>query len=427
MFFPGDDKGDADFAILAFRIFGERIESLYYLWFAIYLAGVLAYAVVYRRHEARLVALCFLAFAIYAAFFALPLTSELGSIHNPRAFGAVSLVAVLHLSVAMLDGQRLTTTRLGAALVQATLIAFSVNVRSTEWWQVLTVAGVGAWVLARRHVGIKSLWPCAALAIALGGMDVYQRVAMDPAYQRSQLRHRVFWHNVGIGFALNPVLARKYALSIDDTPMIQLVRGRLMETGRASEIELVFRPPGQEDYQFSGIARDFVRYEQVAREVVLSIMRDNKREALRTFVIDKPRLLVMQLAWAMGYHGYSIDDLHLAGQIGALADERSRATRSTYLNPFRPWVFCGLIATMLLGGVSQQRAGYDDLAFLSLWMCLMSVVPAMAAYPVISAIAPVLVTVPFLMLALTAWLVSTGAAFATRRMPAWAPEIGVLL
>src|SRR5207248_596518 len=113
----------------------------------------------------------------------------------------------------------------------------------------------------------------------------------ERVYASTHIQHRIFWHNVGIGFALNPSLAKKYALIIDDTPMMQLVRRRLIETDRAAEVDDLFRPAGHEEYAIYGIAKDYVRYEQVAREVVASIVWHNKRDVIETFLIDKPRVM----------------------------------------------------------------------------------------------------------------------------------------
>ena len=430
MFFPADDKGDADFAILALRVFGVRVESLYYLWFALYLVGVLAFAAAFWRSQARLTALLLTTLAVYAALYALPLTFELGSIDNPRVFGAVSLVAIFHLSFAMIDRQPLTAVNLLAVAVQCALITLSIDVRTTEWWQVMTIAGVGIFLLSwagpfrpgnnggleRTAPRLKVVWPCAVLGVALVAFTISQYMAVDDVYGRSHIRGRIFWHNVGTGFALNPVLAQKYSLAIDDMPMIRLVRQRLVQTNRAGDIDVVFRPAGQEDYQYSGIAKDFVRYERIAREVVLSIAWNDKYETLRTFLVDKPRLLMMQLAWAAGYQGYSIDDLYLAGQIGALVDERKRPEQSIYLNPFRPWILAGVVVALLLvGSVGARSAEYQEMALLSLWTTVVSLLPAMIAYPIISAIGLVLVTVPLLILALGVWLVAAAVAISARR------------
>jgi hypothetical protein len=415
MYFPGDDKGAADFAILAFHLFGFRVESLYSAWFALYLGGILAFAAVYWHRPARLAALFICTCAMYVACFALPLTTELLSVHNPRAFGAVSLVPLLHLGLAMIDRHKVTTLRLVAASVQGGIIAFAVHVRSTEWWQVLGLIAIAVYLAMRRGAAARRLvWPCATLAVALAGLDVYQRLSVDREYDKSQLRHRVFWHNVGIGFALNPVLAQKYDLIIDDMPMIQLVRRRLVETGRADELQLVFMPAGQEDYRFNGIARDYARYEREARSVVRSIVWNDKWEAVRTFLIYKPRLLVRQLMWAMGYQGYSIDDLYLAGQSLALACEHDRAEKMIYLDFLRPWMLAAVVAAVWLGEGFRRRRQFFQLFAASLAMCGFSLLPAMAAYPIISALAPTLVTISLCVLAGFAWAAAVVGASAVR-------------
>jgi hypothetical protein len=403
MLFPADDKGGADFVTLSFRVFGYDLRRLYDAWFVLYVLPIAMFIAVFWRQTARLAALCVLLLGIYTAMFALPLTTELFSVHNPRAFGIVSLVSVLHLALAMIDRQRPTPARVAAAAVQAAIIMFSIHVRSTEVAQVIAVMGVAAVVYVKSGLGRQGLiplWPAAVLIAAVAGLELYQRAAFDRVYADTHIQHRIFWHNVGIGFALNPALAAKYQLSIDDMPMIQLVRRRLVETGRAAELDDVFRPAGQEQYAYYGIAKDYVRYERIAREIVLSIFRNDTGQAVKTFVIDKPRVLFRQLAWAAGYGGYSYDDLYITGQAQALADEKTRAAQGIYLNPFKPWVLAALLAAVLLG--AGTTADYLALAGLAAVISAATALPAMAAYPIISAIAVTLAGVPFLVLSVVA-------------------------
>ena len=249
----------------------------------------------------------------------------------------------------------------------------------------------------------RLLWPAVVVVAAIAGLEIYQRASFDRVYASTHIQHRIFWHNVGIGFALNPTLAAKYALTLDDMPMIQLVRRRLVDTGRAADLDEVFRPAGQEDYAFNGIAKDFVRYERIAREVVLSIVWHDTGQALKTFVVDKPRILFRQLAWAAGYGGYSIGDLYLTGQAQALATEKSRAADAIYLNPFGPWASAALIAVVLLG--AGKTTDYITLVALAAAIGMASLLPAMVAYPIVSAIGVALATLPFFMLAVAALLV----------------------
>jgi hypothetical protein len=408
MYFPGDDKGDADFAILAMRMFGPRVESLYDAWFALFVAAILVFAAAHWR-DGPLIALCAVTLGIYAAFFALPLTSELGSIQNPRVFGMVSLVSVLHLSLAMIDRRPLTFWHAAAGAVQALLIAMSIHVRTPEAWQAIAVFGVGAWLTVRWWWHEKSfLWPAVVLAAALVTLNVYQRAALADVYKSTHLQHRTMWHNVVIGFALNPTLSQRYNLTVDDMPVILLVRKRLAETNRHADIDRLFRPPGQEEYVFNGITKDFAHYERIAREVTLDIVRSNKREAAKTFLFYKPRVLWRNLVWAAGYGRYSLDELYLSGQIGALIQEKDRAGKSAYLNLLRPWLLLAVAALAWLGR-GLTRGAHAALAGLACWIAAVSVLPVMLAYPTISSLGGALATIPIailaVFLAVLSWLV----------------------
>lgn len=405
MLFPADDKGGADFVTLAFRLFGFTLPALYDTWFAIFVVAIGVFVLTFRRQPARLAALCVLLLAIHAGIFALPLTTELYSIHNPRSFGIVSLVPLLHLAFAMIDRQRASPAGIAAAAIQAGIVTFSIHVRSTEAWQVIAVLGVAAAVYVRGTrgiAGIRRLWPAAVLIAAVGALEIYQRAAFETVYATTHIRHRIFWHNVGIGFALNPVLAEKYALTVDDFPMIQLVRRHLVETGRAAEIDELFRPAGQEQYHYYGITKDFVHYERVAREIVLSIVWNNPGLALKTFVVDKPRVLMRQFAWAAGYGGYSPNDLYLTGQALALATPSTRAANGIYLAPFGPWASVALLAVVLLA--AGTAGDYRRLAAVAAGIAAASLLPALVAYPIVSALAVAMASVPFFLLSVVALL-----------------------
>jgi hypothetical protein len=250
------------------------------------------------------------------------------------------------------------------------------------------------------------------LAVVLVGLDVYQRVAVNDVYDQSQLRHRIFWHNIGIGFALNHVLAQKYSLLVDDWPMMRLVREHLIATNRAEEIELVFMPP-LAGFTYYGIARDYVRYDQVAREVVFDIARHNKWQTIKTFLVDKPLVLWRQLTWAAGYQNYSLEVLHIEGQRKAIAADDIRRTQGLYLNPLRLDVWIGLsilVAIIMWGQTAPRfRVGIS----LAAWIATTSLIPNLVAYPIISAIAVALTTIIFAGFVATVWLLCRLMALGT--------------
>ena len=228
MYFPGDDKGYADFAILSFQLFGLRLSSFYLTWFVLLGTSVVMFVASFWRSESRLTLLALALLGSYTAFFVLPLTSELATVQNPRAFGIVSIVAVLHICLFVLDGRRFTLGAVVAASAQVALIVFSIHVRSTEVWQVICVGGVAMAALTRRLLGkgTASVWPVVLLIVGVGALRTYNAQAIDPAASRVEvLYRRAMWGTTSAwGSALNPGAVKKYALTVDDRTTSELVR-----------------------------------------------------------------------------------------------------------------------------------------------------------------------------------------------------------
>lgn len=146
--FPGDEKGLQDFVALAFRLFGTKIESLSALYLMVVAFAVLLHAVNFARQPAlqavQLVALS----AILATAPALRITSELGSLLNPRALGLLALPATISLMCAAIVGQ-IRLWRLLILALQVAIVAFVVHVRNAEVWQlaapVILAVGLAVW------------------------------------------------------------------------------------------------------------------------------------------------------------------------------------------------------------------------------------------------------------------------------------------
>ena len=64
-FILADDKGIVDFTRLAFRLYGIKLSSLYYMYFTVVLISCLLYVVCYFDDVAKLALLAFLCLAFY--------------------------------------------------------------------------------------------------------------------------------------------------------------------------------------------------------------------------------------------------------------------------------------------------------------------------------------------------------------------------
>jgi hypothetical protein len=390
-FFPGDDKGTLDFVIFSFRLFGPRIESLYYGFFVLLSVSLIVYVIQFRQQLNRLVFLNLLLLSLYASLFVYPLTRELYSLHNPRVFGVIALVPLFHLCFLAWDAERMSPRSVFLAVPQVVLLVEAYHVRSTELWEIIVAAafigGVATHRLvsqrARRCAGdqapvLSTVWPLFLLMIGVVGLWTYQRAVYNPAYFRTQLQQRVFWHNVGIGFALHPTLAARYRLAIDDQPMIDLVRARATRSGNDTLRLQIFGAPGEVHH---GIAKDFVAYERVAREVVWDIVRNNPGATTSLFLYYKPRALLDQGLWAVGLIPDDFVRLHIDGQIGSLETPSGRVRKDLYLTWRRLPIILVLTGLGLLCWLLDIRLGFEFLltgaAFIG------SLLPGFLTYPLI--------------------------------------------
>src|SRR6202161_3525489 len=92
-----NELGLADYIYLSFRIFGDRIASLYYFFYLIVAVSCLVYILQFRDRPFLLYLLAvFLGALYFLADYASNYSVQLGSIANSRAYSGLSLLPALH-------------------------------------------------------------------------------------------------------------------------------------------------------------------------------------------------------------------------------------------------------------------------------------------------------------------------------------------
>jgi hypothetical protein len=195
-YWPADDRGLSDFVNVAFRLFGPKLEALFYFWFLLLGFSVVAAILRYRQDP---VALAVIACSLICIGAVLPaLTRAVGegfqepSIHisESRMFDILGIVALVHLVLAM---QRPPTAQrwldITTLVAQAGLIAFLIHARTSVLWLFVAILSI-ALVLAvvRMNESARVVQGGAVLAVscvvlvAWAGIPLYQRAAFNPAY-----------------------------------------------------------------------------------------------------------------------------------------------------------------------------------------------------------------------------------------------------
>ncbi len=224
----GDDVGFVDFTRIGFRLFGYKIQSLYFTYFLI--LGVSLAAFVYQFRE-RAVPLAILATVTVAqtVLFSSGLldTQRLGMIGDPRFLSTLAVVPGLHLAYLMLDRVEPSDRGLALAGAQSIILVFILHVRVSAVWILLGLVLIGAVVsiqeLRKRRFAPIWLWSLGILAAVLYMQSFYVSATLHPVYRaKGEITRHVLWHAVFYSLQFHPDWKAKYAARFDNTAYDEL-------------------------------------------------------------------------------------------------------------------------------------------------------------------------------------------------------------
>ena len=393
-----DDKGIVDFVELAFRVFGLRIESVAIAYYALLLLSSLLFCWRYWNNCMAMVALTSVLFAEFQILPYLVFNPQLTSPLALRCIPIISVIACLHCALHYWR-TRATLTDLAAVFLQALLIVFVLNVRSTAIWQPLLLLGFGLifalrrWRDRRRNSTVDPLprfmamiMPSLLMVIALAALNAYRALAFPAEYSAGeQITTRVIWHNIYSGFALHPRLAAEHALRIDDMSELADVGRALKQQGKLN----LWQRLGGETPNFSKI--NWAVYDPVVGEVLVELCRKETRDCLETFLIYKPYYFFDTLLWFYGLTEFpSVADVFVSTYFGdivktqvqeATAKLRQRGLTAAPWGSGFVWLLLVLAIGALIAQMRSRRPRIEGPVVSLAAMALMSTAPSMIGYP----------------------------------------------
>jgi hypothetical protein len=306
-----DDKGIVDLVRISSQMFGLRAESVTTIYFVILLISCLVYVVAFWRSTSRLLLLAGFLSMLYLTLPMVTYNAQLTSMLALRAMPVLSMVACLHCLLFMAGSlrERPGVLQIFFVAMQVALIGFTMHLRMTTLWQIITIVGFGVVVLlvaSVRRLGVTTVaWRWTGISVgatisltvaAYIGLQAYQSATLPEEYRRGdQIATRVFWHNIFSGFAYHPDFSERYRLRVDDASVFAAARDYLAETGRYD----VWLAMGGEDAEEFG-ALNYTKYDPIAREMLFARCTTYLRECLETFLWYKPVSLMGNLAWLYG-------------------------------------------------------------------------------------------------------------------------------
>jgi hypothetical protein len=232
-----DDIGEVDYVSLAFRLFGLKIQSMFYLYFMLLALSSLIFVLTF--HD-RIFAICLLATTLFAYYVELYLNFfepiAISSYWGMRHSSTLCLVPMLHFALLLLWRKKLSVAVAGGAVVQLAILILAWRVRSSVAWVLVFLPalafwlalwdswprsgnpGLGWWAAFREGlaglpssaVALVRSWPllvrrtfCWPLVLVLLGVlanNVYNRTALHPSYHSDDVRpDHGLWHSVHLG------------------------------------------------------------------------------------------------------------------------------------------------------------------------------------------------------------------------------------
>jgi len=218
-----NELGFADYIYFSFRLFGDRISSLYYFFYLIVAATCLVYILQFRNSPFLLfVLVIFLGELYFLENYARSYGMQMQTVFNSRLFSGLSLMPVLH--VLFLHWQRLPPRVFSVAgvIVQSLIFGFVLSCRTEAIWQVAMAAAVvcGSGILlvlqwrSRKRPDLVSwlrlLWPALTFLIVVSAYSAVISLNADSRYALEPKAH-IVWHEILLGLlTTSPELRREY-------------------------------------------------------------------------------------------------------------------------------------------------------------------------------------------------------------------------
>ena len=404
VYFPADEKGTVDFVRFAFAIFGTHLPSLLYCYLGILAVSLLLFAIRFRREPGALVTGVLALAALHVGVSAFPITREVYSVINPRGVGSLSFIALVHLAMLALSNQPLSRRDVPGLLFQSATMMLVIAMRSAEMWQVMAlcaIAGGGRLLAAvREHSpGTPGAWlaglaPVLPVLLMLAGYQMYQGAAYPAEYLSTNVRNKIVWHNVLIGFALHPEIAQPYGLSLNDASVWAFIRYK----AAAARI-----PDYQEVFLDTGLVKGWRRYDELCREAILEIAAKHPRQMVELYAWYKPRMLFRTLTYAVGRVDHDLEYYGIQDQASSLLTPDERRAQSAYYRPFALIPLLMVVVGSAVAGKAAVRSAFHPGALAALaTIAVLSLLPSFLTYPLVHVVVAAYLSFTLLLYAILA-------------------------
>lgn len=221
-----EDKGMVTYYKLAFRIFGYKIESFFYLYFLLMAVSIFIFLMSFHNRVDLLnVLLLFVCSHFVIAATAPVVGLELQTVYNQRFLPVLAILPSLYLALLILGRRRCTLGTIAGVCMQTSILMLVVHARTSTTYQMIflfsssMLAILWYWLMKPdlgKYVFSKvCLWPLGLVFVGFLILTMHLIVKLDPSYTYATSKH-FFWHAVYLGLGAHPDSWRKYGIKYEE-------------------------------------------------------------------------------------------------------------------------------------------------------------------------------------------------------------------
>jgi hypothetical protein len=209
-----DDVGYVDYVKVAFRLFGFRIEAMYYTFFVALALSSLVFIITFAFDRAALSILVVTLFALFAEMHTAIFNEGMPTLHGMRHGSTLALIPAWHFAFLILRQRRADLPTVALAVVQVAILILAIKMRGSAAWAVVFVLAVSLFQALRSlwpHVRPGSFamaaltWPMLVMVGSLLLHAQYMRIKLHPVYSTEDvIPYHGLWHSAYLGLALAP-------------------------------------------------------------------------------------------------------------------------------------------------------------------------------------------------------------------------------
>lgn len=385
-----DDKGFGDFVIIAFKLFGAKLSSMYLLWFVCLAFSVGLFLISFRKNLSSLALLGMTLVGVLAAISVLPLAVEedfvspkVGrllstiSLYEPRFLDVLAMIPAVHLCLfALRRAWPPNGLQVAGLLGQGVFFFFLYHARSSLGWQIVAVAAVAALLIAVRLYrrkqspsgrAVQIVSPALVLALlvmGLASLSLYQRATYNPRYFED-MGARSFWHNALIGLKDAPFIQAEYGFQYSDLVAVQAVINFARQGECAGGVDKLV-PQELLDSLGGHGEKNWYAYENCARKLYFHIWKTHPLPLLRLYLLTKPQISLSVIS-------------HVVRDTGDPLVDATRDRLDIGWYPFKGLTFALAIVVLVIASSVLYRRRKQLLVLLAI-LFVASLIPSVSFY-----------------------------------------------